>query len=271
VAGGTDLGRTACWAAAVRARESGREDRLLDDPWAAALAGEEGSAWLADHGEDTTIVMAIRARFFDDFLRRHAPGVHQVILLAAGLDTRSFRLSWPENTTVFELDQPEVLDRKERVLVGVKPVCSRHVVGVDLTGDWTGRLVDIGFDVSMPSLWLLEGFLFYLTPTDIDRMIDRVTDLAAVGSRMGFDIINGAMLTSSWTRAWVAMQEASGAPWIGTLDDPAQFLADRGWQAALTQAGEADADYGRWRLPILPVLAPDLPHDWFVTARRTSR
>lgn len=66
------------------------------------------------------------------------------------------------------------------------------------------------------------------------------------------------------------MQAAAGAPWIGALDDPAGFLAARGWQAALTQAGQPDANHGRWTLPILPVAAPGMPHNWYVTANRIT-
>lgn len=213
-------------------------------------------------------MMTIRARYFDDFLKECVPPVSQVVLMAAGLDTRAYRLAWPAHSFVFEVDQPEVLAYKERILRDVPPGCNRSAVTADLTGEWADRLVAGGFDPSRASVWLLEGFLFYLTPANISRIVDAVTGLAAVGSRMGFDIINGAMLTSAWTRAWVDMQTAWGAPWIGTLEDPVGFLGERGWHASLTQAGEEDANYGRWRLPILPLLASDVPHDWFVTAEK---
>ena len=73
---------------------------------------------------------------------------------------------------------------------------------------------------------------------------------------------------AKFTKAWVEMQTASGAPWIGTLDDPAAFLAARGWEAALTQAGAPDANHGRWTLPVVPPTLPNFPHNWYVTARR---
>jgi hypothetical protein len=84
---------------------------------------------------------------------------------------------------------------------------------------------------------------------------------------MGFDIINSTVLTSPWTRQWVEMQAKSGAPWIGTLDDPGGFLAARGWKATLTQAGANDANYGRWSYPVIPTTMPDMPHNWFVIAQ----
>jgi methyltransferase (TIGR00027 family) len=266
------LGLTARWTAGVRARESARADRLFEDPWAEALTGKEGAEWLAQRPEDSTIPIAIRTRFFDDFLldvsRRHA--IRQVVLMAAGLDTRAFRLDWPAGTCLFELDQSEVLQYKEGVLqaAGARPTCERQLIEADLTSPWQEKLLGSNFDPQRPSIWLLEGFLFYLSTESIIRVIDGVTGLAAPGSWMGFDIINAAMLTSTWTRPWVEMQASMGAPWIGTLDDPQGFLAQRGWQVALTQAGASDANYGRWRLPVLPVTAPELPHNWFVTAQK---
>jgi methyltransferase (TIGR00027 family) len=266
------LGLTARWTAGVRARESARADHLFEDPWAEVLTGEEGAEWLAQRPEDSTIPMAIRTRFFDDFLqdvsRRHA--IRQVVLMAAGLDTRAFRLDWPDGTCLFELDQPEVLRYKEQALqaAGARPACQRRLIEADLTSPWQEKLLDGSFDPLLPSIWLLEGFLFYLPNPSITQVLDGVTGLAAPGSWVGFDIINSAMLTSTWTRPWVEMQASMGAPWIGTLDAPQEFLARRGWQATLTQAGASDANYGRWKLPVLPVMAPDLPHNWFVTAQK---
>ena len=103
-----------------------------------------------------------------------------------------------------------------------------------------------------------------------DRLfnLDEVTRLAAPGSWMGFDIINGEMLTSPWTRPGVEMQTQSAAPWIGTLDDPVGFLAQRGWKATLSQAGDKDADFGRWPDMAIPNTIPGVPHTWYVTAQK---
>ncbi len=107
----TLLGATAAWTAAVRAGESKRTDRLFEDPWAEKLAGEQGMAWLSSRSAESVIPIVIRTRYFDDFLQRitQEQAIAQVVLLAAGLDTRAFRLPWPSGTTMFELDQPDVL------------------------------------------------------------------------------------------------------------------------------------------------------------------
>jgi methyltransferase (TIGR00027 family) len=272
---GVPLAATARWIAAVRAQESRRPDRLLDDPWAARLAGAEGEEWLrARAGSPALVVIAIRARFFDDFLRQvtAGEGITQVVLVAAGLDTRAYRLAWPARVRVrvFELDQPEVLARKQEVLdsAGAAPGCVRLAIGVDLAGPWNIALRDGGFDPQAPSCWLAEGFLFYLPPQAITRLLDQLTGLAAAGSRLGFDIVNTATLTHPLTRPWIDMQARLGAPWLGTLDDPAAFLAGRGWEATLTQPGEPAASYGRWPFPVLAPGLAGAPRNWFITARR---
>jgi O-methyltransferase involved in polyketide biosynthesis len=131
-----------------------------------------------------------------------------------------------------------------------------------------GLLIQSGFEPDKRSCWLLEGFLFCLPGETLRRIRGRVSGLAGAGSRLGFDIINGDVLTSPNTRPWIEMQAAAGAPWIGTLDDPAGFLAGLGWRATLSQIGQPDANYDRWTGQVIPVTAPGLPHNWYVTARR---
>lgn len=263
---------TARWTAAVRAQESARADALFVDPWAAALAGAEGTAWLAQRPPGSGLPMALRTRYFDDFLQRITAeqGIRQVVLMAAGLDTRAFRLAWPAQTHIFEIDKAAVLACKSAVLeqAGALAACARTAIAADLTEPWTARLAASGFDAQQPAVWLLEGFLFYLPVPRIAEILDALTTLAAPGSWLGFDIVNRAVLTSPWTRPWVEMQAQAGAPWLGTLDDPVTFLAARGWTATLTQAGAPDAHYGRWALPVIPTTAPDMPHNWYVTAHR---
>jgi methyltransferase (TIGR00027 family) len=264
------LGATARWTAGVRALESEREARLFEDPWAAALAGEQGRAWVEQRTADRVVPIVLRTRYFDDFLNRIAyeNGVRQVVLLAAGLDTRAYRLDWPQPTRLFELDQPEVLRHKVDVLqaAGARARCERLAIGVDLTSGWEAALLSRGFNAHQPSVWLLEGFLFYLCNDSVTALLDKVSSLAAPGSWVGFDIINREVLSSEWTRPWVEMQASLGAPWIGTMDAPRAFLAARGWRATITQAGASDANYGRWLLPVIPTDMPDMPHNWLVTA-----
>jgi len=266
------LGTTAHWTAAVRARESARANRLFNDPWASALAGAEGAAWLEQRPEDSTLPIVLRTRYFDDFLLRIASqdGIRQIVLLAAGLDTRAFRLGWPNNSLFFELDQSEVLRHKERILrtAGVVAKCERCVMEADLSADLEGLLIKAGFEPHRPSAWLLEGFLFYLPNETTIQLFDKINSLTAKGSRLGFDLINSSVLTSPYTKPWIEMQAKSGALWIGTMDDPEKVLSRLGWSASLTQAGAADANHGRWKLPVIPTKMPDMPHNWYVMAEK---
>ncbi len=153
---------------------------------------------------------------------------------------------------------------------GAQPTCIRHIIEADLTNRWKEPILNAGFDPRQPSVWLLEGFLFYIPNESITLLLDEVSGLSAAGSWLGFDIINKTTLTSPYTRQWIEMQAASGAPWIGTMDDPTGFLTGRGWQTVLSQAGAPDANHGRWHLPVIPVTLPDMPHNWFVTAKKVN-
>jgi len=270
------LAATARWTASARAKESARPDHLFDDPWATSLAGAEGMQWLEKLGGNVA-PMIIRTHYFDGFLQKATgpqPGllhaIRQVVILAAGLDTRAYRLDWPDGTRLFELDQPEVLRYKAQVMeaAGAQAACQRIAIPCDLTQPWQTELAHNGFDPAQPSAWLLEGFLFYLPDEAIRHILEQVTALATPGSRMGFDIVNHLALTSPITKAWIEMQAKAGAPWLGRLDDPEAFLAELGWQATLTQPGSPDAHFGRWTLPVIPVKMPNMPHNWYVTAEK---
>jgi methyltransferase (TIGR00027 family) len=149
-------------------------------------------------------------------------------------------------------------------------MCARRTIGVDLTGPWPEPLIAAGLDPHRPTVWLLECFLFYLANDRVTHILDAVTSLAAPGSWLGFDIINRVTLTSPLTRQWIEMQAKAAAPWIGSLDDPAGFLAARGWQATATPIGAPEANYGRWPYPVIPNTMPKLPHHWFVTALKDA-
>ena len=171
------VGKTALGVARVRALESQREDRLFDDPYAQAFMDAAPGAFpeeravrarpaahgpLASLGAAFSAHAVIRTRFYDDFLTAAtAAGSRQVVLLAAGLDTRAFRLAWPAGTRVFELDLPGVLAFKEAVLGarGAVPRCERVTVPADLREDWPARLTAAGFGPAEPATWLAEGLV----------------------------------------------------------------------------------------------------------------
>ena len=175
------VGSTALGVAAARAAETDSDSPLIQDPFARAFLDAAGKGmWsltsdpklsaaltdlvpdLAAHTQAMVDFMAVRTKWFDElFLDAVSSGVRQVVILAAGLDSRSWRLSWPAGTTVFELDQAKVLDFKSRTLAqrGAQPTARLVNVAVDLRDDWPTALREAGFDESEPTMWSAEGLL----------------------------------------------------------------------------------------------------------------
>jgi methyltransferase (TIGR00027 family) len=281
---------TARWIAAARAHESARRDRLFDDPFAEVLAGSgelgatTGGALRAGVSVvDELIVqasrafgapmLAIRTRFFDELLLHavRAGRVRQVVLLAAGLDARAFRLPWPLGTRLYELDQPAVLAAKAATLARIEaePVCQRHTLGVDLaeTG-WAERLCAAGYDPEAPSAWLAEGLLMYLDVRAVGQLLQTVAQLAAPGSWLGADTFNTVVLSAPLLRPLVDLMSAQGAPWRFATDDPAAVLGKAGWIAEVTEVREAGARYGRWPFLVSPRRLRGTPRYFLLAAQR---
>ncbi|WP_344744452.1 SAM-dependent methyltransferase [Streptosporangium vulgare] len=192
----TGVSRTAVVIAQAREAESARPDRLFDDPLAGPLADAAGRiTGISEAGRRAGEHFVLRTRFFDDRLREAvAAGPRQVVLLAAGLDTRAFRLDWPEGTRLFEVDLPDLISFKEKALAdrGARPACDRTVVPADLREDWASPLLAAGLDPDEPIAWLIEGVLMYLTPQDGARVLGRVSELSPPGSRLAVEHVNRA-------------------------------------------------------------------------------
>lgn len=275
--------RTALLTAALRSAESAREDRLYNDPYAAALVGDAGPALLAEIREatfpadvtrsvpSTPDYNAIRTRFFDDFLQEAAreEGMTQIVLAPSGVDSRSYRMEWPEHIRYFELDRPAVQDFKAERMRGAEPRADLRAVAVDLTADdWETGLIDAGYDPKLPSTWLLEGLLYYLPEQDCRRLLGRVADLCTPGSRIGADMVNGAALTLPSMQALLKVFEGWGCPWVFGSDEPELLFADHDFDVQAVQPGEEGADFGRWPDPVPPRDVVDVRRVFFVHGRR---
>jgi methyltransferase (TIGR00027 family) len=201
----SSVGATATMVAAQRAL-SNREG-LIDDPFAEPLVRAvgldffvralDGEIELEDVDPEFNMRraaegMTVRTRWFDTlFTDAATAGVRQAVILAAGLDARAFRLPWPDGTTVYELDQPEVIDFKTKTLIdlGAQPKADRRTIAIDLRNNWPKALLDNGFDVSQPTAWIAEGLLIYLPPESQDLLFDRINELSAPGSRVATEHI----------------------------------------------------------------------------------
>ncbi|WP_181019971.1 SAM-dependent methyltransferase [Nonomuraea typhae] len=258
---------TARWTAAMRAEESARPDRLFDDPFATLLAGEDGRARLSQDG--STPAITIRTRFFDDVIAKSTPP--QFVLIAAGMDTRAYRLGLPPATTVYELDRPELLRLKDGLLhdAGAVPTCARRSVGTDLTGDWDVTLAEAGFDPNRPTLWSAEGLTQYLDAADVTGLIERITELSAPGSELLIDFIGQSLLDSDEPerRAWLDRLIERGTPWHFGTDRPEDLLEPE-WAATVTTLSSVGKALGRWPGPDVPRETPGSPHVFLIHAHR---
>ncbi len=271
------IATTGLYTAMLRARESARPDRLFSDPFAEALAGPQGNdvlAWMEARspGASQNPVVAIRTRFLDNTLEHilGESGVDQLVILAAGLDTRAFRLPLPPDLVLFELDRPEVLDLKAARLaqLNTAPRCRRVPLPADLAGDWSASLQAGGFDRSRPAAWLVEGLLQYLTDAQAHHVLGTLSGLAVAGSWLLTDLVSHSFFTSPQLAGFLAMMAANGSPWHFGTDDPEGLMAMHGWRAEVTRFGEDGANFGRWIMPPGYRDDPNSPHGFLVVAHR---
>ncbi|WP_326547870.1 class I SAM-dependent methyltransferase [Mycolicibacterium sp. ND9-15] len=199
--------------------------------------------------------MAVRTRHFDRLFTDAAKaGVRQAVILAAGLDARAYRLAWPAGTTVFELDQPEVIAFKSRTLaeLGAEPTAERRALAVDLRDDWPKVLLDNGFDPAQPTAWIAEGLLIYLPPEAQDLLFDRIDELSAPGSRVACEHIPDVSMFSDERSREIAERlktygheiEMSELIYHGDRNDVVDYLTGHGWDVTTQKMPDAYAANG---------------------------
>src|ERR1700742_974397 len=252
----TSVGSTALFVATARALEAQKPDPLVVDPYAEvfcrAVGGDAADILdgkipdhqlkTADFGENFVNFQAARTKYFDEYFRRAAEaGVRQVVVLAAGLDSRAYRLDWPAATTIFELDQPQVLDFKREVLAdcGAQPRAERKEIAIDLREDWPQVLRDSGFDAAKPSAWIAEGLLIYLPAAAQEQLFSGIDSLAGPGSHIAVE--DGAPLDPDDFKAKHEEDRSSAEarPFFQLVynERPApatDWLNQRGWSAVGT-------------------------------------
>ena len=215
----------------------------------------------------------MRTHFFDEYFDDAAEaGIRQVVILAAGLDSRAYRLNWPDGTAVYEIDQPKVLEYKTGILQqhGAAPTASRRPVPIDLRDDWPAALAAAGFDRTRPTAWLAEGLLPYLPSDAQDRLFEMFTALSAPGSQVAIEAFG--MNSRSNSQRWLRMRERLGLDVnVQALtyhepdrSDAAQWLTDHGWQVHTVDNREEMARLGR---PVPEDLVEDAVRSTLLRAR----
>ncbi|OBC09158.1 SAM-dependent methyltransferase [Mycobacterium sp. 852013-50091_SCH5140682] len=266
----SSVGATATMVAAARAIASAEPQPLINDPYAAPLVRAVGVDFftklvdgdLVLDGEDSsaaefmTSVMAVRTKFFDDFFAdAGGAGIRQAVILASGLDARAYRLPWPDETVVYEIDQPDVIGAKTAAMeqLGAAPTAERRAVAVDLRDDWPAALRAAGFDPDLPTAWSAEGLLVYLPPEAQDRLFDHITALSATGSRLATEYhpdIAAAVRNRSQSMAerWRKHGfdvDLSELWYTGERNSVVDYLTAGGWSVTARRRPEVFAEYGR--------------------------
>lgn len=264
----SSVGATATMVAAQRAL--GHREELIDDPYAEPLVRAvgvelftrmlDGELNLADINPQFTPRraaegMAVRTRFFDQmFLDASTAGVRQAVILAAGLDSRGYRLPWPEGTVVYEVDQPEVIVFKATTLAGIgaEPTATLRTIAIDLREDWPKALSEAGFDSTQPTAWSAEGLLIYLPPEAQDTLFDDITALSAPGSRLATEHIpdmaafsdERAQAMSEKLKQFGSDIEMADLVYHGERHNVVDYLANHGWEVSALPTRDAHAANG---------------------------
>ncbi len=294
----TSVGATATMVAAGRARATAADHPLIEDRFAEPLvravgvdfftrwAGGEldaaevdipGHAWGM---QQMTDLLAVRTRHIDGFVAdAAAAGVRQVVILASGLDARGYRLPWPPGTTLFEIDQPQVLEFKAATLAhaGATPTADLRAVAIDLRDDWPAALRTAGFDAAQPTAWIAEGLLAFLPPDAQNRLLDDITELSTDGSRLIAEVFwnspDSQQAMEAATKKWYehgldVRLDDLGYP--GDRSEVAAYLEDHGWRTTRILASQLLIDSG---LPPLPSNDGEAPfaNNYYCTAMLRAR
>ena len=264
---------SSCRIAASRAVETERgDDALVKDPLAFILASsalQERKEKYSDNTTDSTWRIAIRTKYFDDYVESKRDVIEQVVLLGAGMDTRAHRLLLGTDVIFYELDQQNVLDWKTKLLNlalssnsnGRDDDILRNMIqygnertrriGCNLESQdgkgWGDDLSQSDFDPKKSTLWILEGLTYYLSNDIV------VSNLFQTMRKMSSGSTSSSCIVSIATRSSVQRASSSSTDklmqaWKWGHDDPNTFLLQNGWNCedVVTLGDESKANYGRY-------------------------
>jgi methyltransferase (TIGR00027 family) len=264
------VGATALGVAMARAAETQADCcRLFDDPyaqwfidaakargWKPPFGDRESPPAIADRVRSVWAYAATRTKHFDEYVvAAGAAGIQQVVLLAAGLDARAWRLPWIGGTVVYEIDQPKVLAFKAATLRAHDALPAARVlpVPVDLRENWPLALRDAGFDATQPTAWLAEGLLPYLSAAAQNSLFERVQMLSVPDSRIAVEAFGPGYFDPEYQRQRKAAMQAlcdtaatSGRELTDVSElffneprpDVAEWLEAHGWETKSVTSAE---------------------------------
>ncbi len=261
---------TAHWVAYYRAMESERPDALFRDPYARRLAGERGERAVKSlrRGKSSAWSMIVRTAIFDEIIVRYVQrkSVGLVLNLAAGLDTRPYRLPLPTSLEWVEADLPGILSYKCEILKDEKPVCKLERVEIDLReNDARRRLFARLAERSERALVVTEGLLVYLDPDEVRGLARDLFD--ARSFRFWLTDLGGPRVIRMMNRSWGRQIHAAGAAFRFAPAEGGEFFRPLGWREVEFRDFLAESRRLNRRMPV----------DWLlrfwetVMPRRTAR
>lgn len=222
---------TARWVAFYRAQETDRPDAVFRDPFARRLAGEHGEqiAKAMPLGRDNAWSMVTRTCLIDELVTEEVhDGVDTVINLAAGLDSRPYRMQLPASLHWIEVDLPEILAYKEEILRNDKPTCALERIRLDLSNVQARReLFTKLASRSTKALVITEGLLIYLTAEDVAGL---AKDLAAPPAFQAWilDVASPGLL--KMLAKTMKKNLLQSAPFKFAPPEGPKFFVQHGWQ-----------------------------------------
>jgi methyltransferase (TIGR00027 family) len=227
-----DISDTARWVAYYRAQETDRPDALFRDPFARQLAGARGEkiAKAQKFADQNAWSFMARTVLFDQFITEAVrSGASLVVNLAAGLDTRPYRMDLPKTLRWVEVDLPGILDYKEGVLKGAAPVCAVERVRLDLSDDAARRAVFARLaSGASRAVVMTEGLIIY---SSSDQVASLARDLAAVPPfHTWITDLASPGLVKMMTARGGDMVAAAGAPFKFAPAEGPEFFVPLGWK-----------------------------------------
>ena len=227
-----NISDTARWAAVFRARETERADAIFRDPYAGRLAGTMGVdiANTLPEGNSHAWAWVARTYLFDRFITQALEqGADMVVNLAAGLDARPYRMSLPATLLWIEVDLPEILAYKEKILEKEKPSCALERVRMNLSDRNSRRALFADLDRRANKILILtEGLLIYLSPEEVGALAN---DLSATAHfhRWIMDLASPGLLRMMQRTTGKKLSEVGAAFKFAPGEGPA-FFASHGWE-----------------------------------------